>query len=255
MTRGLSERIPGEPGTRVYPHGRSLVVRGPSTATFVGGRAAGARGRSLRWFGERSSFSSRRCPSTRSFCPGFPDSSRRPRSRALFSLAAASGIRRLASVGPLPPCSGSRVTWRSSLSWACSSPRSSAANCWVRFLTMAQLVVFFWVGSSVLQDIRLARQSLFTFGAAAAGLAVGTLLQLPGFAVSNRTGEFSGATRTTALDFNPNTLASLMGLAAVMLIGTAARQHKASAREDLATLRHDRASSSGYGTEPAPEAG
>jgi O-antigen ligase len=85
---------------------------------------------------------------------------------------------------------------------------------------MAQLVLFFWVGSSLLQDIRLARQSRFTFGASAAGLALGTLLQLPGFAVSNRTGEFSGATRTTALDYNPNALASLMGLAAVMLIGT-----------------------------------
>jgi O-antigen ligase len=90
----------------------------------------------------------------------------------------------------------------------------------IRFLTMTQLVIFFWVGSSVLQDIRLARQSLVTFGAAAAALAVGTLLQVPGLTVSNRTGEFSGATRTTALDFNPNTLASLMSVAAVMLIGT-----------------------------------
>jgi O-antigen ligase len=90
----------------------------------------------------------------------------------------------------------------------------------IRFVTMAQLVVFFWVGSSVLQDVRLARKSLVTFSAAATALAAGSLLQIPAFAVSNRTGEFSGATRTTALDFNPNTLASLMSVAAVMLIGT-----------------------------------
>jgi O-antigen ligase len=82
---------------------------------------------------------------------------------------------------------------------------------------MVQLLVLFWVGSSLLQDIRLARQGLFTFGAAAAVFAVATVVGLPGFTMpESATG---GLKRQTALDYNPNWLATVMAVAAVILIG------------------------------------
>jgi O-antigen ligase len=86
------------------------------------------------------------------------------------------------------------------------------------FLTLAQLLLLFWIASSLLRVERFARHVLlaFAFGAVLCGL--GTLLSVPGFstAIESRGGE-----RITALDFNPNYLAYTMALAAVVLIGTA----------------------------------
>jgi O-antigen ligase len=86
------------------------------------------------------------------------------------------------------------------------------------FLTLTQLLLLFWISSSLLRVELLTRRALLAFAFASVVLALGTLLQLPGFSTSieSRVGE-----RITALDFNPNYLAYTMALAAVILIGTA----------------------------------
>ena len=86
------------------------------------------------------------------------------------------------------------------------------------FLTLAQLLLLFWVSSSLFRIEALTRHALLAFAASAALCAAGTLLRLPGFAsvIESRVGE-----RITAMDFNPNYLAYTMALAAVILIGAA----------------------------------
>jgi O-antigen ligase len=86
------------------------------------------------------------------------------------------------------------------------------------FLTLAQLLLLFWIASSLLRVQTLARRVLLAFAFGAMFCALGTLLSVPGFstAIESRIGE-----RITALDFNPNYLAYTMALAAVVLIGTA----------------------------------
>jgi O-antigen ligase len=83
---------------------------------------------------------------------------------------------------------------------------------------LTQLLLLFWISSSLLRVELLTRRALLAFAFASVVLALGTLLQLPGFSTSieSRVGE-----RITALDFNPNYLAYTMALAAVILIGTA----------------------------------
>ncbi len=85
-------------------------------------------------------------------------------------------------------------------------------------LTLTQLLLIFWISSSLLRVELLSRRALLAFAFASVALALGTLLQVPGFSTSleSRIGE-----RITALDFNPNYLAYTLGLAAVILIGTA----------------------------------
>ncbi|MGH7797811.1 MAG: O-antigen ligase family protein [Candidatus Binatia bacterium] len=86
------------------------------------------------------------------------------------------------------------------------------------FLTLTQLLLLFWISSSLLRVALLTRRALLAFAFASVLLALGTLLEVPGFSTSieSRVGE-----RITALDFNPNYLAYTMALAAVILIGTA----------------------------------
>jgi O-antigen ligase len=85
------------------------------------------------------------------------------------------------------------------------------------FLTLAQLMLLFWIASSLLRVETLARRALIAFAAGAVICAAGTLVGLPGFAtvITSRFGE-----RVTALDFNPNYLAYTMAVAAVILIDT-----------------------------------
>lgn len=85
-------------------------------------------------------------------------------------------------------------------------------------LTTAQLLLLFWIASSLLQNVKLLRRVLFAFAFSSVALASGMLLQLPGFAVAieSRMGE-----RVTSLDYNPNFLAFSMALAALTLIGLA----------------------------------
>ena len=86
------------------------------------------------------------------------------------------------------------------------------------FLTLAQLLLLFWISSSLLRVDLLTRRALLAFALASVGLALGTLLQVPGLSTSIVSG---AGDRLTALDFNPNYLAYTMALAAVILIGTA----------------------------------
>jgi O-antigen ligase len=90
----------------------------------------------------------------------------------------------------------------------------------LRISTGLQLTIFFWVGSFLLQDTRLTRQTLFTFGASACALALGSLLKVPVLSATVHTGEvMRGGTRASALAYNPNHLAAVMAVAALMLIG------------------------------------
>jgi O-antigen ligase len=86
------------------------------------------------------------------------------------------------------------------------------------FLTLVQLMLLFWIASSLMRVEALARRALIAFAAGAVICAVGTLVGLPGFAtvITSRVGE-----RITAMDFNPNYLAYTMAVAAVILIATA----------------------------------
>lgn len=86
------------------------------------------------------------------------------------------------------------------------------------FFTLAQLVLLFWIASSLLRSEALARRALLAFAFGAVVCAVGTLAGLPGFAtvLASRVGD-----RVTAMNFNPNYLAYTMALAAVILINTA----------------------------------
>jgi O-antigen ligase len=67
--------------------------------------------------------------------------------------------------------------------------------------------------------MRLARQCLFTFGSATAGLAIATILNLPGFAETKRVGSGLEGMRTSSIGYNPNDLGAVCGVAALMLIG------------------------------------
>ena len=86
------------------------------------------------------------------------------------------------------------------------------------FTTLVQLLLLFWISSSLLRVEPLARRVLLAFAFGAALCAIGTLVGLPGFAtvIESRIGE-----RITAMDFNPNYLAYTMALASVILIATA----------------------------------
>jgi O-antigen ligase len=85
-------------------------------------------------------------------------------------------------------------------------------------LTLVQLMMLFWIASSLLRVELLARRALIAFAAGAVVCAAGTLAGLPGFATVIETGS---GNRITAMSFNPNYLAYTMALAAIILIATA----------------------------------
>ena len=82
-----------------------------------------------------------------------------------------------------------------------------------RLQTLIQLLVFCWIGSTLLQEEKCARHTLLTFSIAILLLATGIVLGLPGFS------ESWGEGRLSAAGLNPNGLATLMALAAQALIG------------------------------------
>jgi O-antigen ligase len=81
----------------------------------------------------------------------------------------------------------------------------------LRLFTLAQILGFFWCATDLLKDQSLAKRGLLVFAAACVILAVGTLLDLPGFVPEVDR-------RTRALGMNPNNAAPLMVYAAVILI-------------------------------------
>ncbi|MGH8057142.1 MAG: O-antigen ligase family protein, partial [Candidatus Entotheonellia bacterium] len=84
-----------------------------------------------------------------------------------------------------------------------------------RVLTLVQLLVLFWVTVDLLKQERMARSALLSYAIASSLMALGMILQLPGF--SEFTDARSG--RMTALGANPNIIAMLLSLATVILIG------------------------------------
>ena len=81
-----------------------------------------------------------------------------------------------------------------------------------RFQTLIQLLVFCWIGSTLLQEEKFARHTLLTFSSATLFAAAGMLLGLPGFAVISEG-------RLSTMGANPNGLAGLMALTVQALLG------------------------------------
>jgi len=82
----------------------------------------------------------------------------------------------------------------------------------VRIMTLVQLFVLVWIAYDLLRNLNFAKNCLVVFALSCAFVAIGTLLNIPGFSVVS--GE-----RTTAMNFNPNEIAALMAYAAIVLIG------------------------------------
>jgi len=87
------------------------------------------------------------------------------------------------------------------------------------FLTIVQLVIFFWIAANLFRDRKLAGQALRTYALGVVVLAVGTLANIPGFAASMETHESVAAARVTALGYASNDLAAIAALGAVILLG------------------------------------
>src|SRR5262249_38791157 len=78
--------------------------------------------------------------------------------------------------------------------------------------TQVQLAVLFWIASDLLREQKMARRALLTYSMASAFVAVGNILQLPGFYEES-------AGRATAFADNPNEAAGYMAVAAVITMG------------------------------------
>ena len=220
MTRGLRQSILGEPGPRADPGGRVGPVRGSSTAGLA--QEAWPTSRSIPPMVRRSLlFLVATMPFEQIVLPVLPGSLNPVKISFLFLLGCCFWYPKTCFHRPAPA-----VLWFSGylavfLVLGMFIPEELRGQLPGRLLTMALNVFIFWVGSSLLQDIRLARQALFTFGAATAGLAVGIFLHLPGFAATAKEEAHSGHLkgRMIGADVGANYLAALMALAAIMLIG------------------------------------
>jgi O-antigen ligase len=92
---------------------------------------------------------------------------------------------------------------------------------------LVQLFTLFWFGSGMLRDPSFAKKAMLTMAIACVGLGVGSLIGVPGFSPEVDEG------RATAFDFSPNTLASLMAYAAIIIIGFCLRETGWSAKRKL----------------------
>jgi O-antigen ligase len=81
-------------------------------------------------------------------------------------------------------------------------------------ITLIQLMVLFWCTSGVLDNETIARSFLFTYALAAFIFAAGMIVGIQTFSVTS-----VGSDRMTALGHDPNAVAKLMAMAAVILIG------------------------------------
>jgi O-antigen ligase len=82
----------------------------------------------------------------------------------------------------------------------------------IEIQTFIQLLVFGWIGSTLLQEEKLTRYILLTFSIATLLSVAGMVLGLPGFTQTY-------GDRISAAGFNPNGLALIMALGAQALIG------------------------------------
>lgn len=81
----------------------------------------------------------------------------------------------------------------------------------LRLISLTQIFGFFWCASDLLKDKDLAKSCLVALVMASIILAVGSLLDVPGFMPAS-------GDRATALGMNPNRVASLMACTALILI-------------------------------------
>jgi O-antigen ligase len=85
----------------------------------------------------------------------------------------------------------------------------------MRFLTLFQLLVLFWVTADLLKDQQMINRMLLVYSISSGILATGILFHLPGFGVS-----MTGDGRTTSsLQSDPNVLAAVMALAVLTITG------------------------------------
>jgi O-antigen ligase len=84
-----------------------------------------------------------------------------------------------------------------------------------RLITLVQLIVLFWISSSLLEQEKMARSVLLGYVIAASILAVGIIAGLPGFSAPTELDDG----RQTGLGWTPNSLGTMMALAALMPIG------------------------------------
>jgi O-antigen ligase len=94
-------------------------------------------------------------------------------------------------------------------------PDKLAATFYQSLFTLTQLFVFFWVALSLLREEKLARGVLLCFAAGSTLLAAAVLFGLAGLSAT----KVERGTRLTLEGDNPNYIAYLTGLAAVVLIG------------------------------------
>lgn len=95
-----------------------------------------------------------------------------------------------------------------------------------RVMTLAQLFVLLWIAYDLLQNLAFARNCLVGFALSCALVAIGALLEIPGFTVVREE-------RLTAANFNPNELAALMNYAAIVLINFCLNEGRWSAKRKL----------------------
>jgi O-antigen ligase len=96
-------------------------------------------------------------------------------------------------------------------------PKSMLREHIPNLITVAQLILFFWVGSVLLREERILRNVAVCFLVSCSLLSIGNLLNLPGF-VDMIGDEYSGY-RVSALGYNLNELAALLGFALLMGVG------------------------------------
>ena len=84
----------------------------------------------------------------------------------------------------------------------------------VQLQTFMQLLVLCWVGSTLLQEEKLARHTSLTFMIATLLPATGLLLNLPGFSET-----WGRGTRLAVAGFSPNSIALIMAMGAQALLG------------------------------------
>jgi O-antigen ligase len=78
---------------------------------------------------------------------------------------------------------------------------------------LIQLVIMLWIASDLLKDDRIARSVLLAYVIVLAIIAIGVVLQIPGFYADEGEGRFSG------VDQNPNDLATNLAIAIVIVVG------------------------------------
>jgi O-antigen ligase len=96
-------------------------------------------------------------------------------------------------------------------------PEDIASEVVIRLITLVQLIVLFWIASSLLEQEKMARSVLLGYVVATSILAVGILVGLPGFSTPSQVAVDDG--RQTGLGWTPNSLGTMMALVALMLIG------------------------------------